>query len=404
MSVPRVLALALAGAAASLALAGGPAQAAPAPGAAAAPAPGPATPLGATPTSRGSAPSELYRWLDPAIRSSSGLAMSSDGELFYTHGDAGSGGSAVLYAVSEDGFTRFSADLLGTQNEDWEDIAVSRDAEGNRVVVLADTGDAYFVRKERNQPLRTEFSLVVAREPQQPKDGPSAARLQERGAVTYPLVYSDRGYHNAETLLVSPNDLRVLVIEKVEAKGKPATVWQAPYPLSTRGPNVLTAVGTVPVWRASGGDISAAGDRVVIRNDTTAYIWPVRGADVMAALEGEPETVPLPAQQQGEGVTFSPDGRALYVSSEGKQTAVWQVPLPAEARAKPAPTALEGVPVPTGAADDSAGGLGLPFPVIPAIVGVVLFALLLLIVRGRGAARARGSPPREAADLTGRRG
>jgi hypothetical protein len=36
----------------------------------------------------------------------------------------------------------------------------------------------------------------------------------------------------------------------------------------------------------------------------------------------------LPPQRQGEGITFSEDGRALLVSSEGRKSKVWRIPFP----------------------------------------------------------------------------
>jgi hypothetical protein len=41
--------------------------------------------------------------------------------------------------------------------------------------------------------------------------------------------------------------------------------------------------------------------------------------------------VSIPSQKQGEGITFTADGRSLLVSSEGANQPLWKVPVPASA-------------------------------------------------------------------------
>jgi MYXO-CTERM domain-containing protein len=56
-------------------------------------------------------------------------------------------------------------------------------------------------------------------------------------------------------------------------------------------------------------------------------VYPVVGDDLVGALLATPRSVSLPAQPQGESVTFTRDGRALLVSSEGTDSSVLRIPL-----------------------------------------------------------------------------
>ena len=88
---------------------------------------------------------------------------------------------------------------------------------------------------------------------------------------------------------------------------------------------------------ATGGAVSPDGTRVVVRTYTDAYVWPVPGDDLAAALRGSPQVVPLPATRQGEAVTWTPDGSALLTRVRGRRRAVVQVPLPATTPPTPTP-------------------------------------------------------------------
>jgi hypothetical protein len=91
----------------------------------------------------------------------------------------------------------------------------------------------------------------------------------------------------------------------------------------------------------------------------------------------------LPSQEQGESITYTPDGRALLVSSEGDDRKVWRVPLPE--RALPSPTRSgsggnEGEDAPSAREGDtktdgsgSKNGLGL-FIVVGAVVAATLYS------------------------------
>jgi hypothetical protein len=115
----------------------------------------------------------------------------------------------------------------------------------------------------------------------------------------------------------------------------------------------LTGTPGGPVGRAgqllvTGGAVSADGSLIALRTYTDAYLWPLAGSDVPAALGAEPVRVPLPDSPQGEAVTFATDNRSLVVAGEGTPSAVVVVPTdeslaPVARELSPAPEADAGV-------------------------------------------------------------
>jgi hypothetical protein len=107
----------------------------------------------------------------------------------------------------------------------------------------------------------------------------------------------------------------------------------------------------------TGGAVSPDGTRIVLRTYTDAYLWRAEDGDVAGALAtGRPVRLPLPPTAQGEAVTFTPDGRSLLTSTEGRPAAVNVLPLddlaaPAVSR----PAGRTAAPARPGVPDDPAG-------------------------------------------------
>ena len=126
--------------------------------------------------------------------------------------------------------------------------------------------------------------------------------------------------------------------------------------LSSDGTNTLTRVREVPpvvtdgAWNPVDGRLALVG---------YVYAW------VYADLGAEPEQIVLPSRPQGETVTWSTDGGALLVGSEGVGSTIWRVdvgggqpsPTPEPTSAPPTdPTAPAGsTPPESSATDDGAG-------------------------------------------------
>lgn len=272
---------------------------------------------------------------DPRIDNASGLATSADGRVFYTHQD--NDRSTDVFALGATGKTQYTINLPAGTNEDWEDMAAVSVRPGGRALFMADIGDAFATRTAAHEGGRVEYRLFRFDEP--PSD--STGNVTATGLRTYRLRYAGAAPgQNAETLLVQPGTGRVFVVNKTQDLRHPTSLWAAPAALSTRRVNLLSkAVAELPLSGASGGAFSPTGDRLVVRNGDTAFVWWIDGGDVVASLGKQPIRVPLPTQRQGEGVCFTPDGHSLLINSEGIAQPMWLVPLPRAVDAEQLPAA-----------------------------------------------------------------
>jgi hypothetical protein len=278
---------------------------------------------------------ELYDLRAARVTEASGLAVAPDGSAHFTVEDAGK--PAEIVVLDPGGGPVRGRIRVPFPNVDWEDLAITAFADGTTELAIADTGDAYAATSRVGEPARTEYALIRMRLPD-----PLPARgevLDVEGATSYRLTYPETvgtTTPNSETLLVNPANHRVYVVDKLGRSGAAdaplpaAGVWAAPAVLSSRSANPLRQVARVPIVGASGGAFSLSGTRVAIRDQTTAYVWKVEDGDLLAALANDPVEVPLPAQKQGEGIAFSPDGKSLLVNSESRVAPTWQVDLPAD--------------------------------------------------------------------------
>jgi hypothetical protein len=291
---------------------------------------------------------------DPQITESSGIVASAAyDDVLYTHND--SGDVARFFRINASCRTTGTFLLSGVQARDWEDISRGP----GDTLWLGDIGDNNATR---------ERGILVHQVAEPAPDTTGVVRLT---ATSYRLRYPD-GPHDAEALLVHPRTGQVLIVTKGFAGG---SVYAAPLPLSASQPNVLKEVGRVFVPEVTAGDISPDGSRVVLRDYTAAYEWRVSGDDVAKALKGQPTRIPLPSAPQGEGITYSRDGRSFIVSSEGAGTAVEEVDRAAVPSPRPARSGASS-PWPQRAAAATAG------------------ALLLLLVGVVGLRRTRSGHPR----------
>ncbi|MBA2768938.1 MAG: hypothetical protein H0U35_07390 [Sporichthyaceae bacterium] len=254
------------------------------------------------------APEPLLRIQDPALLESSGLAVSAlhDGVL-WTHADGGS--VAEVRAVDRSGATVAVVTLAGVDPYDPEALAPGRAPDGTPQLWLADIGD--------NLAERADVSVFRFDEPRALTDGTVTA-------TWFRFTFPD-GPHDAEALLVHPRTGRVFVATK-QVSG--AGLYRAPRELvpAGAGGNRLERVADVPSFVTDGTFLRDG--RFVLRTYTSLYVYERPGQQVA--------TGPLPAQPQGESIAV--DGKRLLVGSEGVNSAVYAVRLPAPDPADPAVT------------------------------------------------------------------
>ena len=267
---------------------------------------------------------------EPALNESSGLAASHlNPGVFWSHNDSGSVGR--LYAFAANGRAVATLTIPDVRVFDWEDLAIGPDSAGRAFagLYIGDIGDNSAGR-EKVTVFRLPEPDLRAVVPGQPVHLRVTEDL-ERFDFTF-----DDGPGDAETLMVDPRDGGVLVVKKTTDDVAPLFGAALPVDGSIGQLERQTDVaipGLIGLTRlVTGGSISPAADRVVLRTYVAAWWWPVApGQSIADAMTAIPFRLSLPAMRQGEAIAFSADGETLYVTSEGSPALLGSVPAPASA-------------------------------------------------------------------------
>ncbi|MGW5352067.1 hypothetical protein ACWERV_16360 [Streptomyces sp. NPDC004031] len=246
----------------------------------------------------GNGPTVAFTISDPRIAEASGLAASRlHPGIYWTHNDSGDG--PYVYAVdSATGKTVARVTMRGIHPRDVEAISIGPDGD----LYVGDIGDNL-------DGAWKEVWIYRFPEPQKLRD-------QSVGVTRYTVRY-DQGPRNAEALMVQPKTGRVYIASKKQSGGG---LYQGPAELSAHRVNTFRRIADVP-W-VTDGAFSPDGSRLVLRGYfwSAEYRWTGGVPSKIADLD-------VPMQAQGEGVTFTPDGRALMYGSEGRNSQVWRAPL-----------------------------------------------------------------------------
>ena len=309
--------------------------------------------------------SAMFSFSDPRITESSGLAASSFDASVYTHND--SGDSARFFRVDSHGDTVAVYTLRGATNVDWEDMATSTDAAGNRLLYLADIGD-----NARN---RKEIEVYEVDEPR----GPGG----DVPWVRYRFAYPD-GAHDAEALLVDPRSHRLYIATKsLVSNGE---LYAAPATLNKTSVNMLAPVRSVPPMTTS-ADFAPDGSHIVL----LTYF----GASWADGIDGTLHPFRVPLQRQNEAIAFTVDGSGLLVGSEGVHSAVYRVAVPWTENGGATPTTpttatARPAPRPAPSAASTAKGDRTSAGVVVVIATLAGIALLVLAFIGYAVKRRGG--------------
>jgi hypothetical protein len=296
-------------------------------------------------------PKKLCTIKDPRIVESSGLAASRRHPgIVYTFND--SGGLPQVYALGPDCRTRATLTFAGARNRDWEAMALGPDG-----IYVGDIGDN----------LGGAWPYVtVYRIPE-----PARLRSQTLRATAYRIKYAD-GPRNAETLMIDPRTGRLYIASKSLGGD---SLYEGPKKLRTSGFNIMHKIAGAPFY-ATDGAFAPDGRTFVIRGYWDAQIYQAPGKSIA--------DVSIPHQQQGEGITFSADGRSLLLSSEGTDQPLWQVPVPASALPpKPKSTAASDASGKGGSGGSTSGsGKGSATTLVVIAVGIVIAVAVFARRRG----------------------
>ncbi|GLX10487.1 hypothetical protein [Microbispora sp. NBRC 16548] len=303
----------------------------------------------------------LFRIRDERVSESSGLAVSPTHKgIVYTHNDSGHG--PQIYAIGPDGRTRATFTIGNAEARDWEGIAASTDrATGRGVLWVADIGD----NMDGAWPDVSVYKVV---EPRTMED----ATLR---AVRYRFRYAD-GPRNAEGVMVDPRTGRLYIVSKEFSGG----VYAAPAKLRTDKVNVLRRVGSAPLM-ATDAAYAPDGSSFVVRTYFSASVYRSPGKLIAH--------VAMPPLNQAESIAYTRDGTALLTGSEGKDSPVYRVPLPAAARPAPSPSPARTSARPRAVKATSgatAGGevFGVPMPLLWVTVALGAIGIIAFIAYRAG--------------------
>ena len=253
----------------------------------------------------------------PRLTESSGLAASiRHPGTWWTHND--SGNPAELFRFDLEGRLLGRHPVPGLDNRDWEDLASGACPDSDEpCLYIAEIGD----NKHRYE----WIAVYAVREP----SGDEPAGIVATWRARYPA-----GARNAETLLRDPATGRLYIVTKDET-GR-SEVYRLPAQ-PCEAPGLLEPVATVQLegegesmLKATGGDWSADGARVIVRTYQVAWEWDVHSDDREAHWAEPPRRAWLAIEEQGEAVAYTPDG-GLLTTSEGLPMPVNRVTRPAAA-------------------------------------------------------------------------
>jgi len=256
------------------------------------------------------------------VRESSGLADSPcQPNVFWTHND--NGDEAFIFAMTPTGKHLGTWRVAGARNDDWEDMAAYKAPDGTSSLYIGDIGN--------NKLERPDLRVYRVREPVV-SDATATSNeknpLQTEAAEMASFKYSGTP-HNAETLMVQPQTADVYVLTK--RLDGPSLVFKFKPQFGSATPETAqkiaeVAMPAVPNGLLTGGAISPDGKRVILCDYSSGYEL-ILGDSVNfdEIWKSRPVPVDLSDRKQGEAVTFSPDGRSIFATSEKKNAEIVEV-------------------------------------------------------------------------------
>jgi hypothetical protein len=258
---------------------------------------------------------ELCKLAHPDIDESSGVACSRrTPSVFWTHND--SGDPPRLFAFSARGQVLGIYTVEGTVNHDWEDMA-SFSIGGRSYLLIADVGD--------NSGVRGAYTLYVVPEPAVDLRN-RADRISLKASLTIGFRYED-GAHNCEGVAIDPTARIIFLVSKCAAPE--CKVYALPLPReSPREPLVAKPIAVLKLPVTTAMDISPDGLRAIVLTYGDAFEYARRPGETWSdAFARRPRTIPMPPRRQGEALCYGPDGRTLYLTSEGSPMPFLEVPV-----------------------------------------------------------------------------
>jgi len=263
------------------------------------------------------------------IKEASGIqaSFSREGDYF-VHNDEG---KPYIYAVSESGKDLGRVSIVPAKNKDWEDIT-SVPVEDTRWLVVGDIGD--------NKAKRKSIKLYFTEEPRREDDDHYHGKLELKHWLE--LTYPDKP-RDCESMAYDPIGKQILFLSK---RDKPSHLYAVNLETAlTQKSAELKFLGEIALLRPptpanraqfggrtdfisqpTGFDISADGSEAVIITYRSLYRFQrEQDEDWLSALQRKPAEVVGPPAVQNEAVTYSTDGKSIYVTTEKLPAPIYRI-------------------------------------------------------------------------------
>lgn len=246
------------------------------------------------------------------LTESSGVCLSRDGQLLFTHND--SGDQPRLFIFRRDG-QYLNAMLVGNARAvDWEDICAFS-MSGKDYLAIGDVGD--------NNQQRSSVSIYLVQQP-------SLEQVAESGrvlAVDCELsITFEHGPINCEAVAFDPLRKSLLLLSKEPLRCRIFEVELSQ--LSGKQECVARYRQTLFVPLVTGADISRDAERLVMCSYAAGSMAIRDNQTGLWKLKTEGGVFRLPARRQGESICFSENGQRLLLTSEFAPTPLFDVPSP----------------------------------------------------------------------------
>ena len=255
----------------------------------------------------------------------SGLQASENG-VFFVHNDGGDD----IYAIDATGRHLGQMDVKQAKNRNWEDITRVPGSDGP-LLVIGDIGD-----KERS---RKKLRLYFVPEPTAEQFN-SDIRAIHQVKLRLPGRLSD-----IEAMAYDPSSESILFLSKSdyppllfrvaldEALAEEELVMELLGPIKAFRPpsqkDLLTGLGRgLRVSQPTGMDISRDGKRAAVITYRSLYVFERQdGESWLETFQGDPVEYLGPPGLYDEAVSFSSDGRSIYVTTERRPAPLSQLLL-----------------------------------------------------------------------------
>lgn len=244
-----------------------------------------------------------------AIDEASGIAASRKNPgVLWVHND--SGDSARLFALDLQGRLLGIYNIVGADAWDWEDMAIGPGlAPGVDYLYIGDIGD----NDEQERAVRPYVTLYRVPEPRVSLTQASGT-FELTGAAAVNVRYPG-GPRDAETLMVDPLNRDLYIVSQSDV---PSRIYRLTDSQWTAGTQLLTFEGELRWSGAHAGDISPAGNEILVKSDSEVYLYArPGGVSVREALAGSGRMLPYTVEPQGEAIGFCAQGSGYFTVSEG---------------------------------------------------------------------------------------